>query len=639
MKKSNSAVALADTIIKVDEFIGYGEDIILERSAIRPSKTNRKHFSPTKLQQLADNMRMVGILQRILIRPVEPTEAEPQAYEIVYGERRWIAAGMAEIDLIPCNVKILTDEQASKIQIFENLYKEDVHPLEEAMGYQNLMMAHNYTVDMIVAELGLGKSYIYSRLKLCDLTTSLRDQFIDDKFSASVALVIARIPVPELQIKAAWQITNAESDEPLSARQAAKLIQDNFMLKLEHAKFPINDGKLLADVGTCKQCPKRTGNQPEIYEGINPQICTDPDCFAEKTAAVHYQEIRKYHLKGIEVLEDKEGELALADAEVAKDLSVCGLTKLKHFVRIAKNVDRSLTFDDLLQPDQRPKYSTVVVDKDKKFHPIYDLFKAQDALTVAGYCLQIGDHIATTTLSDSTTNSTNTNLDASDETDNTTTEVTAPHTPPVVDHDAAIAARVQRDDERMAKASEETDYRVRLYKQLRAKGANGFKLETLREFVKFVLKDDNGYTLPDDLMTGLYPFSSFSDQVVCDYIDTAPLESVQLILVDMVLSDALYMSSATLNDIGSDTDRFNTVLAMARAEGIDPDEVRTPTKPAKRTPKQKATDATATTDAPAKTPGKRGPKPKVKTGVTVVPASESGSVSSAWPFPRASQPN
>src|SRR5471032_2910342 len=250
---------------------------------IRISTTNRKRFSISSLNELAASIKAIGIAQPILIRRVTPTADAPQQFEIVAGERRYRAAIMAGLTHVPAMCRRLSDLDAAKIQIFENLHRDDPHALEEAIGYEQLMLQHGYSADQLVGEIKKSRSYVYGRLKLCALCNDVRELFLDfpKEFSASLALLIARIPVPALQVKATKEILfprGGDTPQALSYRQAADVLQERFMLDLTKATFPIKDAKLLAAAGACAQCHKRAGNQPEVFKDVNADTCTDPDC-------------------------------------------------------------------------------------------------------------------------------------------------------------------------------------------------------------------------------------------------------------------------------------------------------------------------------------------------------------------------
>lgn len=256
-----------------------------------PSPTNpRRTFAEGPLAELAETIRRHGVLQPILVRPwragYTPTPGTAPKYEIVAGERRYRASLLAAQTHIMATVRDLSDTDVLEIQTIENLQREDVHPLEEAEGYQVLLLRTAYTPETLAEKLSKSKAYIYARLKLCAITGKARQAFVDGTLSASVALLIARIPVPALQQQAAREVLSGSYGEPMSARAAAEHIQRKFTLRLAEAPFPRGDAKLLEGVPKCHDCPKRTGNAPELYPDVkSADVCTDPECYGAKRAA------------------------------------------------------------------------------------------------------------------------------------------------------------------------------------------------------------------------------------------------------------------------------------------------------------------------------------------------------------------
>jgi len=277
-----AAPAPAEQRIVVDELVtGQGVYGLYELGRMRRSPDNRKRFNEAALQELAASIKAMGVAQPILIRPVTPTPEAPEEYEIVAGERRYRASIIAGLATIPALCRNLSDLDAAKIRILENLQREDPHPIEEAEGYQLLMRQHGYDADQLAEEVSKSRSYIYGRLKLCALTDMVRDKFFEGKISPSIALLIARIPVKALQEKCLLEIMEAWNGV-MSFRAAAKHIESNYMLDLKKAVFKIEDATLLLEAGACSVCPKRAGNQPEVFTDVGADVCTDPTCFKAK---------------------------------------------------------------------------------------------------------------------------------------------------------------------------------------------------------------------------------------------------------------------------------------------------------------------------------------------------------------------
>lgn len=313
---------------------------------LAPSPTNpRKRFDETKLNELAESIKTQGVLQPLLVRKIsaapakrpsatwpfpEPkkyelaeklyaeriaagqaampgegddgytpgvkaalqeiknaTAASNNNYEIVAGERRYRAAKLAGLTELPCFVRELTDLQVLHAQVIENLQRDDLHPLEEAEGYERLIELGS-KAEELGAEIGKSRAYIYGRLKLCALAAEARKAFYDGLLDASTALLIARIPVDKMQVQATRKITvvNNYTGRAMSYREARDLLQREYMTDLDDAPFPIKDAALLPKAGSCTDCTKRTGNQPELFDDVGSKdVCTDTVCFAMKKTA------------------------------------------------------------------------------------------------------------------------------------------------------------------------------------------------------------------------------------------------------------------------------------------------------------------------------------------------------------------
>lgn len=563
--KRSTAIATTEPTIVVNELVmdeGYYARIEIAR--IRISPDNRKRFNEQALQELAASIKDMGVAQPVLLRPVTPTEVAPQEFEIVAGERRYRASTIAGLLDIPAMVRSLTDLQAAKIRILENLQREDPHPMEEAEGYQQLMLQHGYTADQLVGEIKKSRSYVFGRLKLCNLTPVVREQFLDEKFSASIALLVARIPLPALQVKALGEILATQyHGDSMSYRQAATMLQQRYMLDLTGASFPIADAKLLATAGACTKCPKRTGNQPEIFDGISADVCTDPDCFAEKKAAQIARKIAEAGKKGIPVFEAQDEWKALAKS----DNLVTAREQLYNFELCSPAMQNWRQLEAVIEPDQLPAPKALALIAGVLV-PLYEKTAVQHALEKAGIC-ETEEGRATREAAEAS---------ARDEQANAAPEAgTAPNAARLAKMKAEEEARRKKEDI----AQNEMSFRISLYKQFRSRAANGLSLQSLREFVKLVLTDDNSYTIPDDILD-VYGLASYTDVAVAAHIDQATLPEVQLILIDLVLGECLHVEANDVEEDGTIDDddycngqaRIATLLAMASHEGIDPGQVK-----------------------------------------------------------------
>lgn len=279
---------------------------------IRPSKTNpRRVFDKAGLEELAGSIRAHGILQPLLLRPVpEASEVNGHRYELVAGERRFRAAQLAGLDSVPALVRELGDKEVLEIQVVENLQRSDLHPLEEAEGYRQLHEKHGYAIEDLAAKVGKSKGYVYARLKLGALPEKAKKLFLEGKLSPSTALLVARIPDAKLAEKAAVAICRPDyEDREMSFRDASHYIQHEFMLRLGEAPWSLADAQLLPEAGACTVCPKRSGNQPELFEDVkNADVCTDQACFGRKRQAHSDRALAEASAAGREVLKGKEAK-------------------------------------------------------------------------------------------------------------------------------------------------------------------------------------------------------------------------------------------------------------------------------------------------------------------------------------------
>lgn len=278
------------------------ELLMLDPALIVRSRTNpRTRFDEAFINELAESIRKVGLAQPILVRPlpgdrVQDTaeDREPGAplptHEIIAGEQRWRACKLAGLTRMPVLVRHLDDQTVLVLQMVENLRRQDLHPLEEAEGYQALIDRHGMSVEDIAAKVDKSASQIYVTLKLLDLTPECREEMHTGTLSRSLALLVARAPAA-LQAKIAKDILHGpydQRDEPMSYREAKLHIQQHYMLQLGAAVFDIKDANLVAKAGSCTDCQKRTGANRQLFGDIeHAETCTDPKCFDAKKEAHH----------------------------------------------------------------------------------------------------------------------------------------------------------------------------------------------------------------------------------------------------------------------------------------------------------------------------------------------------------------
>lgn len=292
-----------DTTITTAPATAQGQHRWLPLKDLRASPLNhRKTFPKDKMAELAESIRSKGVIQPIIARPLDV------GFEVVAGERRFRAAKDAGLTEIPAIVRTLTDVEVLELQVIENGQREDPHPLEEAEGYEALLKCQHangdrYTADEIAAKVGKSRSYVFGRLKLCALCPEGRKAFYASELDASRALLIARIGHHDTQRQALKEISGDRWNGPMSYREAHQHVVNNFMLQLENAVFDIKDADLVAKAGACAPCPKRTGNQVDLFGDVkSADVCTDPKCFSDKRLAHHAKAALELEAKGKKVI-------------------------------------------------------------------------------------------------------------------------------------------------------------------------------------------------------------------------------------------------------------------------------------------------------------------------------------------------
>jgi ParB/RepB/Spo0J family partition protein len=326
-------------------------------ACITPSLTNpRKRFDEAQLAELTDSVKRHDVLQPILLRP----NGKEGHYELVAGERRFRAAKAAGLVDIPATVRELSDTDVLEIQVVENLQREDLHELEEAEGYEKLLKcAHpngdKYSIEEIAAKVGKSRSYVFARLKLLALCPEARKAFFAGELDASKALLIARIGHHDTQRQALKDVTKGEYDRgPMSYREAHQHILNNYMLKLSSAPFDTKHPGLVAKAGACGPCPKRTGNQVDLFGDVkSADVCTDPKCFDDKRQAHFRVAVADLEAKGKKVIYGEEAKKAFPrwDDEYSTDHLSDRYAAMTghHYIG-----NRQLSTRDLLGDDYKP---------------------------------------------------------------------------------------------------------------------------------------------------------------------------------------------------------------------------------------------------------------------------------------------
>lgn len=200
--------------------VGLTRKIAIEK--LSPGKFQpRFHFDDNALQQLAESIKVHGVLQPLLVRP-----KGKDGFEIIAGERRWRAAQIAKLHELPAVVEDLTDKQALEIALIENLQREDLSAVEEAEGYQRLMDEFGHTQEVIAEQLGKSRSHVANTLRLLKLPQSVRQMVLTGDISAGHARALVGAKNPD-------ELADAIMKRSLSVRQTEQLVQKSTDGKLK----------------------------------------------------------------------------------------------------------------------------------------------------------------------------------------------------------------------------------------------------------------------------------------------------------------------------------------------------------------------------------------------------------------------
>jgi ParB family chromosome partitioning protein len=160
--------------------------------AVRPNPQQpRTHFDPQALAELEQSIRELGVLVPIIVRPL-PGEGAAR-FELIAGERRWRAAAAARLETIPAIVRSADDRSSLELAVVENLQREDLGPLEEAMGLQHLLDEYSFTQDRLAERIGKSRSAVANSLRLLGLPDSIKARLRSGSLSVGHARARARI--------------------------------------------------------------------------------------------------------------------------------------------------------------------------------------------------------------------------------------------------------------------------------------------------------------------------------------------------------------------------------------------------------------------------------------------------------------
>lgn len=190
-------------------------NVFLKISDIEPNRDQpRKDFNEEALRELADSIATHGVLQPLLVRPLAGG-----GYQLVAGERRWRASRMAGLSEVPVVIREMTDSEMTQIALIENLQREDLNSVEEALGYKSLMDAYSLTQDEVAKAVGKSRPAVANVMRLLNLPEEIQNMLKEGKISAGHARALLGIADKENMIKIAKSI----APQDLTVRDVERL--------------------------------------------------------------------------------------------------------------------------------------------------------------------------------------------------------------------------------------------------------------------------------------------------------------------------------------------------------------------------------------------------------------------------------
>ena len=213
--------------------------VMMKINDVEPNREQpRKHFEEDALLELADSIKQFGVLQPLIV------QKRKDYYEIIAGERRWRAAKLAGIKEVPVIVKNYTDQEILEISLIENIQRENLNPIEEAMAYKKLLNEFNLKQDEVAERVSKSITSVTNSMRLLKLSEKVQQMIIDDMISTGHARALLAIDDEEQQYLLATKIF----DEKLSVRETVKLVKDVKNPKKEIPKKIIQNAFVYEDI-------------------------------------------------------------------------------------------------------------------------------------------------------------------------------------------------------------------------------------------------------------------------------------------------------------------------------------------------------------------------------------------------------
>lgn len=191
-------------------------ETLININQIEPNKSQpRRNFNEDTLHELADSIKIYGIIQPLIL------QKRDKYYEIIAGERRWRAAKVAGLKEVPAIIKDYSSQEIVEIALIENIQREDLNPIEEAIAFQKLINEYKLKQDEVAERVSKSRTAIANSMRLLKLDQRVQQMLIDDMISSGHARALITLEEGELQ----YQIATKIFDEKLSVRETEKLVK------------------------------------------------------------------------------------------------------------------------------------------------------------------------------------------------------------------------------------------------------------------------------------------------------------------------------------------------------------------------------------------------------------------------------
>lgn len=208
---------IADKVGTSNEKSDAKNEVMVNINKVEPNKEQpRKNFDEDALLELSESIKQFGVLQPLLVVD------RKDYYEIIAGERRWRAAKMAGLKKVPVIIKDLTEQEIVEISLIENIQRENLNPIEEAIAYKRLLEEFNLKQDEVAERVSKSRTAVTNSMRLLKLSDKVQQMIIDDMISTGHARALLAIDDPELQ----YTLANKIFDEKLSVRETEKLVKE-----------------------------------------------------------------------------------------------------------------------------------------------------------------------------------------------------------------------------------------------------------------------------------------------------------------------------------------------------------------------------------------------------------------------------